>query len=208
MRFMQQALILTALSLSMVAVSGALANSASAEAQTFTIDDAGGSQIQFVSDAPLERITGTASKISGTVQVDPTEPAKGKADIKVEVASIRTNLELRDEHLQSESWLDAKRFPNAQFVITKVTGADKLVANEAVEVTVTGKFTLHGVSKDVTTKAKVRWVPAPAGGKHTLRIQTTFMVKFEDHKVSIPTMVSLKVSPEVQVNVDLRASAP
>lgn len=203
MRFMHK---LTALVIGFLAVAGA--SGASAQVRTFKVDESGGSQIQFVSDAPLERITGKTSKASGTISVDPAKPAECKGDIKVDIASIKTGVDLRDEHLRKDNWLDAAKYPNAQFVITKVSGADKLQPNQAVELTITGKFTLHGVTKDVTTKARVRWVPAAAGGAaETLRVQATFDVKLEDHKVSIPSIVSLKVAPVVQVNVDLRASA-
>ena len=189
------------------------ASGAAAQAKTFKVDGNGGSQIQFVSDAPLEKTTGVTSKVSGDVVVDPNAPAQAKATIKVDVASIRTGIELRDEHLRAENWLDAKAFPTAEFVITSVSGIDKLKPNETVEATVKGKFSIHGVTKEVTTKAKIRWVPASAETQankvkgDALRIQATFEVKLEDHKVSIPSIVSLKVAPVVQVNVDLRATA-
>jgi polyisoprenoid-binding protein YceI len=179
---------------------------ATAQVQTFKVDDGGENKIQFVSDAPLERFTGTSSKISGEIKVDPNKPADTKAELKVPVASIKTGLELRDGHLQGDTWLDAKKFPDAKFVITKVSGVEKLKPNEAVDATVGGKFTIHGVTKDVTATAKVRWIPAAGGKPDALRVQASFSVKLEDHKVSIPSIVALKVAPEIKVNIELRAS--
>ena len=178
---------------------------ASAQAQTFKIEEGGESRIQFVSDAPLEKFTGTSSKVSGDIKVDPNKPADTKAEIKVPVSSIKTGIELRDNHLQADNWLDAKKFPDAKFVITKVAGATKLKPNEAVDATVTGKFTIHGVTKDVTATAKVRWIPAAGGKPEALRVQASFPIKLEDHKVTIPSIVALKVAPEIKVNVELRA---
>lgn len=176
----------------------AVASSALAQAKTFTITEG---KVQFVSDAPLERFTGSNSKVSGTITVDPAKPADAKAEVKIDATGFKTNIELRDEHLQSDSWLDAKKFPFATFVVTKVAGITALKEGEASEATVTGKFTLHGVTKELTAKAKVRL----AGG--TLHIQTSFPVKLEDHKISIPSIVALKVAPVVQANVDLKATA-
>jgi polyisoprenoid-binding protein YceI len=122
------------------------------------------------------------------------------------VASIKTGIELRDNHLQQENWLDGKKFPDAKFVITKVTGVQKLKANEAVDAKVSGKFTIHGITKDVTATAKVRWIPAAGGKPEALRVQASFPIKLEDHKVSIPSIVALKVAPEVKVNVEIRAT--
>jgi polyisoprenoid-binding protein YceI len=179
---------------------------ASAQAQTFKVEEGGESRIQFVSDATLERFTGTSAKLSGEIKVDPAKPADAKGEVKVPVSSIKTGIELRDHHLQQENWLDAKKFPDAKFVITKVTGVQKLKPNEAVDATISGKFTLHGVTKDVTATAKVRWIPAADGKPEALRVQASFPVKLEDHKVSIPSIVALKVAPEVKVNVELRAT--
>jgi polyisoprenoid-binding protein YceI len=182
----------------------AFAGSAAAQAKTFKVDDKGGSSIQFVSDAPLEKFTGKSTQLSGEISTDPNKVEKGtKAEIKAEVASIKTNLALRDEHLAGENWLDAKKYPQAKLVITKVSGADKLKPNDVTDVKVSGKFTLHGITKDVSTTAKVRYTP---GAKASLRVVASFSVHLEDYKVSIPSIVALKVSPDIVVNVDLKAS--
>ena len=182
----------------------ALTASASAQSKTFKVDGSGGSSIQFVSDAPLEKFTGKSTKLSGEITVDPEKIDKGKGEIKAETGSIKTNVALRDEHLAGENWLDAKKFPKSTFVITKISGPSKLKPNDLTEVTVSGKYTLHGVTKDVTAPAKVRYTP---GAKPSLRVQASFTVHLEDYKVSIPKIVSLKVSPDIVINVDLKATA-
>lgn len=174
-------------------------------ARTFKVDSSGGSSIQFVSDAPLEKFTGKSTAVSGEIKVDPDKVSTGKADLAVDAGSINTNLKLRDEHLRGENWLDAKKYPAAKLVITKISGAEKLKPNDLTEVTVAGKFTLHGVTKDITTKAKVRYTPGE-GPKASLRVQSSFTVHLEDYKISIPSVVALKVSPDITVNVDLRAA--
>ncbi|MDB4977317.1 MAG: hypothetical protein JWN48_5658 [Myxococcaceae bacterium] len=177
---------------------------AAAEAHARKADGEGGSNVQFVSDAPLETFTGKTTKLSGTITVDPAHAEHGKADLKAEAGSIKTNLTLRDEHLASESWLDAKRYPEAHFVITKIVGAKALKPNDLTEVTVHGRFTLHRVTRDVVAKTEVRFSP---GTKPSLRVQSSFTVHREDYKVSIPKLVSLKVSPDIVVNVAIMALA-
>ena len=198
MRFAQKLVAFAAFALAIGSTGAAFA-----QAKTFTVGE--GSKIEFVSDAPLERFTGTNFKISGEVKVDPAKAADAKGEIKVDAATFKTGVDLRDEHLVSDTWLDAKKYPNATFVITSIKGVSALKANEAADVTVVGKFSLHGVTKDVTATAKVRWVPAASGD--TLRVQAKFTVNLEDHKVEIPQIVALKVSPNIEVNVDLKATA-
>jgi polyisoprenoid-binding protein YceI len=180
------------------------ASTASAQAKTFKVDGNGGSSIQFVSDAPLEKFTGKTTSLSGEITVDPAKADKGKGEIKADVATIKTNVALRDEHLAGENWLDAKKYPHAKFVITKISGGTALKPNDLTELKIAGKFTIHGVTKDVNTTAKVRYTP---GAKAALRVQSSFTIHLEDYKVSIPKIVSLKVSPDIVVNVDLKATA-
>ncbi len=193
----------TLLSLALLLASAGLAARASAQAQTFKVDSKS-SSIQFVSDAPLEKFTGKSTNLSGDMTVDPNATGSAKGDVKCEVASIKTNVALRDQHLAGENWLDAKKYPQARFVITKVSGPAKLNPNEVTELTVNGKFTLHGVTKDVSTKAKIRYTPGAQGALHVL---ASFTVHLEDYKVSIPSIVALKVSPDIVINVDLRATS-
>jgi polyisoprenoid-binding protein YceI len=192
------------ISLALLVAPLALTASASAQAQTFKVDSGGTSSIQFVSDAPLEKFTGKTTALSGSITVDPNKADKAKGEVKAEVATIKTNVALRDEHLAGENWLDAKKYPQARFVVTKITGASKLKPNDVTDVTVVGKFSIHGVTKDVSTKAKVRYTP---GAKGALRVQSSFTIHLEDYKVSIPSIVALKVSPDIVVNVDIRATA-
>jgi polyisoprenoid-binding protein YceI len=194
----------TLFSLALAFAAAAVASGASAQARTFKVDAAGKSSMQFVSDAPLEKFTGKTTHLSGEITVDPDKTGAAKGEVKAEVGTIKTNVALRDEHLAGENWLDAKKHPQARFVITKVGGAAKLTPNEATEVTVTGKFTLHGVTKEVITKAKVRYTP---GASASLRVVTSFTIHLEDYKVSIPSIVSLKVSPDIVVNIDLHTVA-
>lgn len=177
---------------------------ASAQTNSYKVDEAE-SKIQFVSDAPLERFTGSSKKLSGEIKVDPAKASSAKGDVRVKMNSFKTGIELRDEHFQSDNWLDAKKYPEAKFVITKVTGVEQLKPGASTEATVHGKFTLHGVTKDVKADAKVRLIPAEGGKPESLRVLATFSVKLEDHKVSIPSIVALKVAPVIEVNVDLIA---
>jgi polyisoprenoid-binding protein YceI len=179
---------------------------AAAQPRQFTVEP--GSQVQFVSEAPLERITGTSSGVTGVVLLDPKNPVEARGEIAVPVASIRTGIDLRDEHLRSDSWLDAGRNPEIVFALRGVTMSGELVPNTLIEPTVIGTLEVHGIARSVSSRAKVRFTPASAPGERdVVRIQASFVVHLKDHAVSIPSIVALKVSPDIKVNVDLRVSA-
>ena len=162
----------------------------------------GENKVQFVSDAPLEKITGATSQVSGAITLDPANLAKAKGQIAVKIASLDTNNDLRDEHLRGDDWLNAKKHPKAIFKIKKVSGAKSLQQGKAVDVKVHGSFTIHGVTKPVVAKARVRLTD-----KNVLRVQANFKVKLTDFKVSVPQVVRLKVANDIEVNVTLRAKS-
>lgn len=87
---------------------------------------------------------GLFSGVTGTLTLDPAHPADSSLNIHVPVASVQTTSDKLTGELKGADWFDATKFPEATFVSTKVVPAG---ANKA---TVTGDFTLHGVTKPVT----------------------------------------------------------
>jgi polyisoprenoid-binding protein YceI len=174
-----------------------------AEATTFVVRDDGKSRATFVSDAPLDTMVGKTNKVSGTLIVDPKDISQTKGSFRVPVASLRTGNDLRDEHLRGDGWLDAKKYPRIEFEITEVVLGKKdskeLKKNKNTKVQVKGKFTAHGVTKLVTTKGTLKW------SDDALRIKSKFTANLEDHNISVPTIVRLKLANEMEVSVDLVA---
>lgn len=174
-----------------------------AEPMSYVVRDDGKSSATFVSDAPLDTMVGKTSKVSGTLLVDPQDITKTKGSFKVPVVSLRTGNELRDEHLQGDGWLDAKRYPLIEFEITEVVLGKKdskeIKKNKETKVQVKGKLTAHGVTKVVTTNGTVKW------SDDAFRIKSKFTAILEDHQISVPAIVRLKLANEMQVSVDLIA---
>lgn len=176
-----------------------------ADATTYRVLDDGKSSATFVSDAPLETMTGKTSKVTGTLTVDPMDITKAKGSFKSPVVSLRTDNDLRDEHLQGDGWLDAKKNPNIHFAITEVVlgkkAATELKKNKATKVQVKGKFTAHGITKPIAASGTVKWTDTE------MHIKAKFTVTLEDHEISVPSIVRLKVANDIAVSVDLHAVA-
>lgn len=176
-----------------------------ADSTTFHVRDDGTSQVTFISDAPLETMTGKSTQVTGSVTVDPADITKTTGSFKVPVASLRTGNDLRDKHLQGEGWLDAKNNPYIHFELTEVIlgkrDSAELKKNKDTKVRVKGKLTAHGITRSVAADGTVRW-----SDPH-LHIKADFTVNLEDHQVSVPAIVRLKVAKEIAASVDLRALA-
>lgn len=137
-------------------------------------------QFKFTSKAPKEDIFGTADgKAELTIKADDLAATRGV--VTVPVATMKTGNETRDEHMKSPDWLDAAKFPEIKFEITSVEiGAPTTEGDvSAASGKVTGKFTLHGVTTDLTAPATIKW---KADGK--AKITTQFTIKLADYKVT------------------------
>ena len=190
---------LKAIAVAALAVGIAGVTSASSKTKLVVEANDADSRVQFVSDAPLEKITGVGHSVKGDVEFDPAAIQQTKGTLELDVASIKTNLELRDEHLQGPDWLDAKKYPKIKFEIKKVEGASALKPGEQVELKIHGKLTMHGVTRDEVAVSKVRWTPADG-----IKVQGQFKVNLTNYKVSVPSLVRLKVSDEIALNVMLK----
>ena len=185
---------------------------AQAQQRHFRIRDDGGSRVTFVSDATLETINGVSSAVSGDFRFDPSDLAHATGTVTIPVASIRTGVDLRDEHLRGENWLDAGHHPNSTFEITSITGATSLSPNQEARLQLHGRFTLHGVTRNVVANARVKWMPltdemraTPGITGDVLRGRARFTVQLSDFGIDVPAVVRLKVSNEITVTVNLRA---
>lgn len=187
---------------------------AMADTQTFRVKKDGGSRITFVSDAMLETINGVSSQLHGELQVDPNDLSNVSGKLQVPVKSIRTGIALRDEHLQSAKWMNAKKWPDVTFEIDKVTGAKKLSPGKTESLKIHGKLTAHGVTRKVVAQARARYYPLTDELRQTpgitgdlIRGKARFKIKLSDYNIDIPAPVRLKVSNEITVNINLRAMA-
>lgn len=161
--------------------------------------------ITFQSETDFETVLGSTRNLTGTATAD-FDNGKAEIAVTVSVSSLRTGIEMRDEHLRSPMWLDADRYPEISFVSTdsKKVGRDRWK--------VSGIFTLHGVSRELTTTVQVRRIPAEMAQKAGLepgewiRVTVPFKVKLSDFGVKIPEMAAAKVNDTWQLNIQAYAS--
>ena len=91
---------------------------------------------------------GEFRNLTGTLDLDPKNPANSKVDLKVPVTTISTQIEKLNDELRHKPWLDADTWPDITFKSTsvKVTGRDTA--------DVTGDFAFHGQTHPLTLHVK------------------------------------------------------
>ncbi len=166
--------------------------------------------VTFSSETEIETIDGLTHTASGQTWID-FDGLKGKCNIKVPVDSMKTGVDLRDEHLRSETWLDAKKYPDISFASD---GFDLVAKNKdkgIYSAKVKGKLTIHGVTKDLETTAKIvklgKEQADMIGAGEWVHVVAGFDVTLKDFKIEIPAgAVVAKVSPTWTVKFDCYAS--
>lgn len=120
-------------------------------AADFVIDTKGAhASIGFrISHIGFSWLIGRFDTFSGTFSYDEKSPQTSKVNVEIDIASINSNHAERDKHLRSADYLDAAKYPKANFVSTSVT------PHGAGKATIAGDLTLRGVTKPVTIEAEV-----------------------------------------------------
>ena len=152
--------------------------------QTFNFAD-NKNQATFFSTTPLEDITGLSNDVKGSVTFNVG-------------------------HLQSAGWLNAESFPEISFEIKKVSDV-KSAADNKLTAKVTGNYTMHGVTKEVTADATLTYLDESEQTKmrapgDLLGVQAKFNVKLSDYGVN-NKLVGQKVSEDIEVSVNIVGSS-
>lgn len=104
-------------------------------------------------------LVGRFDKFSGSFSYDDKKPESSKINVAIDMTSINSNHSERDGHLQADSLLNTKEFPEATFVSDKFESADGKMG------VMHGKLSLRGVTKDVAIQfMKVGEGKDPWGG--------------------------------------------
>jgi polyisoprenoid-binding protein YceI len=121
---------------------------------TWTIDGTHAEVGFAVKHLMISTVRGRFGTVSGTVNVDETNPSKSKIDITIDVASIDTRQEQRDNHLRSADFFDVANHPTMHFSSKRIEGDLNGEFRVIGDLTIRG--TTHEVAIDVTSEGRVR----------------------------------------------------
>jgi len=115
---------------------------AMAQVSTWTSDSAH-SEVDFsIKHLSISNVHGRFGKVAATIAYNEKDATKSTVTATIDVGTVDTGEDARNNHLKSPDFFDVATFPTATFTSTGVVkNGDKL--------TVTGNFTLHGVTKPV-----------------------------------------------------------
>ncbi|MCX6140311.1 MAG: YceI family protein [Candidatus Kapabacteria bacterium] len=179
-------------------------------AKKYTLNNAVGKNgIEFISDAPMEKITGTAEGVGGSFAFDASNIEATNGRIEVQVLSMKTANSKRDGHMYGESWLDAAKFATIAFDVKSLKDV-KVVTKDGksvVTATAIGSFTCHGVSKPSIAGITITYIAeSPETQKRAsgnlVMIEANFTVALAEHQI---TGKAGMVGKDVGETIDIKA---
>lgn len=173
-------------------------------------EDRGRNQASFFSSAPLESISGLTSDITGTITFNVADVKNSlKGEFRIPVASLKTGIDTRDEHLQGEGWLNASSYPDMVFTIKEVKEAN-LVEDNKMTVKTVGSFTLHGVTKEIETEVTMTYLDESEATKtrlpgDLLGVYSKFNIRLSDFNVK-NDLLGNKVAEVIEITLSIVGS--
>jgi len=175
------------------------------------------SRATFKTDAPLETIVGTTAgpAVTGNLDVDPSKPAAAQGTIKVDLTTLNSGVAKRDADMQTPQYLDTAKEANrfAVFEIKSVDLRAPLEPGKEVPAKVRGLLTIKQKPVEVVADARVTYIKLTPEqveaqkrfgfASDNVKVRAKFSTLFSNHGITIPQLLFLKVSNEIQIETDL-----
>jgi polyisoprenoid-binding protein YceI len=171
---------------------------------TWTVDKPHTNVKFSISHLVISDVEGTFKTFDGTMESSKPDFSDAKINFTVEVASINTDNDQRDNHLKSDEFFNAAKYPQMKFTSTSFTpqGDNKYK--------LVGNLTIRDVTKPVTFDVKYGGTVTAMGGTHAGFKATTKIDRFDYNlKWSKATEAGGLVAgkdADITINVDFKKS--
>jgi polyisoprenoid-binding protein YceI len=168
---------------------------------TWNVDPAHSGAEFKVKHMMISNVKGHFAKVSGTLTLNESEPAKSRIEALIEAGSLETRDAQRDAHLKSEDFFHVEKFPTLSFKSTRIAP----VRNG--ELSVEGDLTIRGVTHKVlftvegpTPPAKDPW------GNTRIAVSATAKINRKDFGLTWNAALEtggILVGDEVSITLDI-----
>ena len=148
----------------------------------------------------ISTVRGRFGAATGTVTVDEQNPQATRIDVTIDVSSIDTRQEMRDNHLRSADFFDVENHPQLRFVSTRVEG------DITGEFRVIGDLTIRGKTQPVTLEVTNEGRGMDPWGNERVGINATGKIKRSDFGLTYNQALEaggVMVGDEVKLSLDV-----
>lgn len=166
--------------------------------------DAAHSHVTFtVKHMMISKVRGSFGKFNAEVEADPENLSSASLKFTIDVNSIDTDSEDRDNHLRSADFFDTENHPEITFVSTSIQpdGDD--------EYKVTGDLTIKGETKSVTLEAEYEGRAKNPWGQEVVAFSVDGKINRKDFGLTWNQALEtggVLVGEDVKIHLDLEAT--
>lgn len=151
----------------------------------------------------ITNVTGVFETTKGTIEYSPGDTNSVKADIAIETKTINTRNTRRDDHLRSNDFLNAEKFPAITFKSKRVQN----VKPDGFELV--GDLTIRDVTKEVVLKVDGPSAPIkdPQGNRR-VGANASMTINRKDFGVNWNRAIEaggVVVGDEIKINLEVQA---
>ena len=149
----------------------------------------------------ISNIKGNFTDFSGTIMYDDKDISKSSANIKINVASIDTYNEKRDEHLGGKDFFETEKYPEMVFESSRLEkkGNDYIMH---------GFLTMHGVKKEISIPFEILGRATGFRGEERIGFEGSTKLSRKDFGIAFSAVMEtggLVVGDEVKIDLQIEA---
>jgi polyisoprenoid-binding protein YceI len=147
----------------------------------------------------INKVHGKFDEFSGTISIDDGQVKDATGTIQVK--SINTGIERRDNHLKSPDFFDASKFPT-------ITFQSKRVEKQGADTLLIGDFTMHGVTRELSLPLTIKGPIKDPWGNSRIGLQTRTKLNRRDYGLKYNQALetgALVVGDEVELEINAEA---
>ncbi len=168
----------------------------------YTLDNTHSSVGFNIKHLMVSNVSGKFNTYSGVFGFDEKGNIITKLEGSVDVSSVNTGIDKRDEHLKSSDFFDAAKFPKMTFVMTKFIGGKK----PKVE----GKLTIKDTTKTVQFDADIGGMAIDPWGTKKVGFSLSGMISRKDYGLNWNKALEtggFVVGDAVKITIDIEGNA-
>jgi len=168
-----------------------------AQAKEFVIDNTHTNIGFSIKHMMISNVKGSFHNYSGDIEFDVDKKLFTKLNAKIDIASIDTGIEKRDEHLKSPDFFDVAKYKTIDFTMTGMK-----------EGKVHGTLTMHGVTKDIVLTPTIHGVIKDFKGAQRVGFTLEGKINRKDFGLTWNKLLEgggLTVGEDVLLTIDVEA---
>ena len=178
-----------------------VSSSTAVPAGTWAVDPAHSNVGFAVKHMGLATVRGIFTEFDGFIEIG-EDLSTARAYGTVNVASLDTNQPQRDEHLRSPDFFDVAQYPELRFESTAITALDEQTYR------ITGRLTIHGVTKEILLHAEVQGTDVDPWGNERVGLEVAGQLSRADYGMTFNQALgsgNMLVGDTVSLALDISA---